>query len=80
MILYLNFQSNVQYVRINQIIVAQTRAVYTFVIPNRKIMLNVNNTTKIRKVDTLYYGHYFGRMIYIFRLIKILIRREKGQG
>lgn len=36
-------------------------------------MLNVNNTTKIRKVDTLYYSHYFWTVIYIFRLIKILI-------
>lgn len=54
MILYLNFQSNIQYIRISQIIVVQTRAVYTFVIPNRKIMSNANNTTKIRKVDTLY--------------------------
>lgn len=74
MILCLNFQLNIQYLCISQIIVAQTRAVYTFVIPNRKIMLNVNNTTKMRKVYTLYYSHYFGRVIYIFRLIKILIR------
>lgn len=29
MILYLNVQSNIQYIRINQVIVVQTRAVYT---------------------------------------------------
>lgn len=55
MILYLNVQSNIQYIRINQIIVVQTRAVYTLVIPNRKIMLNANDTTKIRKVIQIHY-------------------------